>query len=98
MSWLKATKDGVCLSVHLTPRASRDAIAGLHGTGLKVSIKAPPVDGKANAYLIAYIAKELGLPKSGVSLVRGETGRDKVLLVRDRTEDEIRRMLGVTSE
>ncbi len=98
MSWIKATKQGLQLSVHLTPRASRDAIAGLHGEALKVTIKAPPVDGKANAYLVAYIAEALGLPKNAVSLVHGETSRDKILLVRDCPEQEIRRMFGVTSE
>lgn len=97
MSWLKATKEGVQLAVHLTPRASRDAIAGMHGEALNVKVKAPPVDGKANACLIAFIAEKLGLPKSAVSLVRGETSREKTLLVRERTEDEIRRMIDVTS-
>lgn len=97
MDWLKATKEGMQLSVHLVPRASRDAIAGRHGNALKVAIKAPPVDGKANAYLVAFIAGQLGLPKSAVALVRGETSRDKTLLVRDCPEDTIRRILGSTS-
>lgn len=95
MPWIKTAKDGVVLSIHLTPRASRDAVDGLHGDALKVKIKAPPVDGKANAYLLAFLAEQLGVAKSSVSLERGETSREKTVLVRGKTETDVIRSLGM---
>jgi uncharacterized protein (TIGR00251 family) len=50
--------------LHIQPKASRDEWSGLHGERLKLRIKAPPVDGKANAYLIGFLAKEFGINKS----------------------------------
>ena len=95
MPWIKTAKDGVRLSIHLNPRASRDAIDGLHGEALKIKIKAPPVDGKANAYLLDFLAKTLGVSKASVSLERGETSREKTVVVRDATESEVKRALGL---
>jgi uncharacterized protein len=94
MPWLKKTTGGFLISVHLTPRAKRDAIEGLHGDALKVKIKAPPVDGKANSYLLAFLAEKLGIPKSSVTLERGDTSREKQLHVRGLPEAEIRQRLG----
>lgn len=69
------------LSLHIQPRASRDAIVGPHGDSLKVCITAPPVDGKANAHLLKFIAKQFGVPRGRVSLVSGESGRQKRLRI-----------------
>ena len=65
------------LALRIQPRASRDEIVGPHGEQLKVRITAPPVDGKANAHLTAFLAKQFRVPKSRVTLVSGDTGRDK---------------------
>lgn len=59
------------------PKASRDNIIGLQGDELKIAITAPPVDGKANAYLIKFLAKQCKVAKSNVRLEKGETGRHK---------------------
>lgn len=93
MTWLKTSKDGVVVSIHLTPRAKRDAIEGLHGDALKVKIKAPPVDGKANDYLLKFLAGKLSVPRINVTLVRGETSRDKQILVTGLDETETRARL-----
>ncbi|HEX9802955.1 MAG TPA: DUF167 family protein [Gammaproteobacteria bacterium] len=70
------------LSVRVQPRASKDEIVGPHGTeSLKVRITAPPVDGKANAHLVKFLAKSFGVAKSQVELVSGTTGRDKRLAI-----------------
>jgi len=95
MPWIKTAKDGVVISIHLSPRASRDAVDGLHGDSLKVKIKAPPVDGKANAYLLAFLAQTLGVAKASVSLERGETSREKTVLVRGISETDIRVRIGI---
>jgi len=69
------------IQVHIQPRSSRDEIAGLHDGRLKIKISAPPVDGKANERLILFIAKSLGVPKTGVEIIKGRTSRLKTLRV-----------------
>jgi len=69
------------LRVRVQPKASRDEISGLQGEALKVRITAPPVDGKANAHLVKFLAKQFGVAKSAVTLLSGETGRDKRLRI-----------------
>ncbi|MBI3773009.1 MAG: YggU family protein [Gammaproteobacteria bacterium] len=65
------------LELRVQPRASRDEISGLHGERLKVRITAPPVDGAANSHLLAFLAKVFGVAKSQVTLLAGESGREK---------------------
>jgi uncharacterized protein len=69
------------LQLKIQPKASRDEVVGAHGDQLKVRITAPPVDGKANAHLIAFLAAEFDVPKARVVLERGDTGRDKQIRV-----------------
>lgn len=68
--------------IRVVPRASRTEAAGPHGDALRVRVAAPPVDGKANAALVMYLAKELAVPRSAVRIVRGDTGRTKTVEVR----------------
>jgi uncharacterized protein len=71
------------LSIRLTPRADRDALAAPAAPGepLRARVTAAPVDGQANAALIKLVAKSLGVPKSRVTLLRGQAARDKVVRV-----------------
>jgi uncharacterized protein (TIGR00251 family) len=73
--------DQLTLFCHLQPKASKDEFAGGHGERLKIRITAPPVDGKANQQLIAFIAKQFGVSKSAVAITHGETGRQKTLII-----------------
>jgi uncharacterized protein (TIGR00251 family) len=73
--------DDLVLDLRVQPRASRDELVGPHGDQVKVRITAPPVDGKANTHLVRFVAKAFGVPPSAVSLVSGETGRDKRLRI-----------------
>ena len=77
MSWLRADADDVVLNLHIQPGAKKTAVAGLHGVALKIRLAAPPVDGKANDCLIAFLADKLGMPKSRVELVSGASSRAK---------------------
>lgn len=77
MSWYSWDNGVLILNLHLQPKASKDEWAGLHGDRLKLRITAPPVDGKANQHLIAWLAKEFGVSKAACVLVSGETGRQK---------------------
>ena len=67
------------LDVRVQPRASRTEFAGLMGDRLRIRLNAPPVDGRANAALVEFVAAECGLARSRVTLERGQTGRDKGL-------------------
>ena len=73
--------EALWLAVSVSPNARRTQADGLHGGALRVRLAAPPVDGKANAQLVAWIADELGLPRRAVRLVRGESSRRKWLVV-----------------
>lgn len=70
------------LALHIQPGAKKTELAGLHGEALKIRLAAPPVDGKANAALLAFLAKACGVSKSAVELVSGETSRSKRVKVR----------------
>ena len=67
------------LTLHIQPGAKKTEIAGLHGDALKIRLAAPPVDGKANAALLEFVAGRLGLARSTLSLKSGQTSRRKVL-------------------
>ena len=76
------------LAVKVTPGASRSEIVGWEedphaGRVLKLRIAAPPVEGKANREVVAFLAKRLGVPKSSVELLHGSTGRIKLLQIPD---------------
>lgn len=70
------------LDVRVQPRASKTEFAGLMGDRLRVRLQAPPVDGKANASLVEFVADAFGVARSCVVLEKGATGRDKRLRVR----------------
>ena len=77
MSWLVAEAGGVVLRLHIQPGAKKTEVVGLHGEALKIRLAAPPVDGKANACLLAFLAKQLDVAKSAVSLISGDSSRAK---------------------
>ena len=79
---IKDNPDGLVLSVRVQPKASKNAIRGVHGDALKVALTAPPVEGAANKALIAFMAKCLGFPKTAVEILSGQTSRNKRLLLR----------------
>lgn len=77
-------KSGSALAVRITPRASRNEIVEVLADGtIKIHIAAPPVDGEANAQLIAFLAEVLNIPKSRLEIVAGQSGRDKLISVLD---------------
>jgi uncharacterized protein (TIGR00251 family) len=75
-------KDGaVRFEVHAKPRAKKSRAVGVRGDAVEIALAAPPVDGAANTELIRFVAALLGIPKRSVTLVRGETSREKLLAV-----------------
>ena len=75
--WLHKEGDGVILDLHIQPGAKKTEIVGLHGAALKIRLAAPPVDGKANAELVRFLADAFDVPQRQVTIVRGETSRQK---------------------
>lgn len=78
---LTVGRSEVRLTVRVQPRAGRSRVAGRHGEALKLQVAAPPVDGAANAAVIALLAAWLGVPRRAVRLAHGERGRDKVVAI-----------------
>lgn len=83
------------LVCHLQPKAAKSEFAGLHGDALKVRIQAPPVEGKANAELVKFLAKQFGVSKSAVSIISGELNRHK--RVRITQPDKIPAASGISA-
>jgi uncharacterized protein (TIGR00251 family) len=81
--WRRTAKEGAVLRVHAQPGAKKTECVGEFNGALKIRLNAPPVDGKANETLCRFIAATLGLPKNRVSLLRGDTAREKEVLIRD---------------
>jgi uncharacterized protein (TIGR00251 family) len=81
------------LRVHVVPNANIDCVAGEHGNVIKIKLRAPAVEGKANAALIRFLAKQLGLPRHAVVLKRGYRSRDKLIQIDGLIEEHVRRRL-----
>ena len=76
-AWLKATAEGVEIALYVQPGAKKTELAGEHDGALKLRVNAPPVEGKANATVIAFIAERCDVAKNRVALVAGELSRHK---------------------
>lgn len=98
MSWCRKTADGWRLTLYVQPGAKKNEIVGLHGDALKLRIASPPVDGKANAALIAFIASCLGIRRHQLVLVRGQGDRHKVMDVLDSNLDPRELIVGPIKE
>ena len=86
------------IAVHVTPKSGRDEVAGWRGGEVSLRVTAPPEGGKANVAACALVASELGLPKSAVRVVRGDTSRHKQLEVAGVGEAEVRAAFGEPDE
>jgi uncharacterized protein (TIGR00251 family) len=75
------TGEGVTFAVHVQPRASRNGICGVQGEELKLRLTSPPVDDAANKLCIEFLAKQLGVAKSNVTIIAGAKSRHKIIRV-----------------
>ncbi len=89
---LRTTSAGVTLAVRAQPGAKKTAITGVYGEGasaqLKIAVHAPPLEGRANQALTAFLAETFALPKNAVELTSGELSRSKVFLLRGVTLEQ----------
>ncbi len=85
MGFFRADPDGLVITARVSPKASRNAVQGAmptpDGQALKIAVTAPPDKGKANAAVVALLAKTFGVAKSSVTVLAGETDRRKVLRI-----------------
>ncbi len=88
------TADGVTFAVKVHPRAKKNAITGELGDALKLSLTAPPIDGRANAACIEFLAELLKVSRSSVTIASGETSRRKVIRVQGLSAVEVKERLG----
>lgn len=95
---LRETADGVTLAVRAQPGAKKTAIVGAYGEGaaaqLKIAVQAPPIEGRANEALVAFLADLFSIPRGRIVLVAGETSRSKVFLLKGVEFDGARSILG----
>ena len=78
--------DDLIIACHLQPKASKDEFCGEQNERLRIRITAPPIDGKANAHLCKFLAKQFGVSKSRVSIIQGELSRQKRLCITSPTK------------
>ncbi len=97
MTWFEEKDDSIILNVRVVPRASKNGIQGILGDALKVRIQAPPVEGKANAYLIKFLSKHWKIPRRNIEILSGETGRNKRLRI-SNPPTKLRKMLLLIGE
>jgi len=95
--FMPESEHSVSLKVRIHPRAKINAITGKVGDALKVSLTAPPVDGKANQACIDLFAKLLKVPRSSVTIAAGQTSRNKVIRVAGLPAKEVESRLSLGS-
>jgi hypothetical protein len=83
---IRETPQGVTLAIHAQPGAKKTAVTGVYGEGpdaqLKIAVHAPPLEGRANQALIAFLAESFSVPRAKIELISGELSRSKVLLLK----------------
>jgi uncharacterized protein (TIGR00251 family) len=95
---IQPTAEGVSLLLRVTPRASKDEIAGESDGVMKIRLRAPAVEGRANEALVRFLADRLGMPKRCVTIVAGQTRRTKRVMLSGVTESVARKALEPLSE
>jgi len=86
---------GVTFAVKIRPRAKKNAITGELGDALKVSLTAPPIEGRANEACVEFFAKLLKVPRSSVTIASGQSSRAKLICVAGLSAEEVRRRIGI---
>jgi uncharacterized protein (TIGR00251 family) len=94
MPYLRSLPDGsLLLKLLVQPRASKNELAGLHNDALKLRLTTPPVEGRANQAVIAFLAKRLHLPKSALTIKSGQQSREKQVAISGCPEAQARVLL-----
>ena len=84
----KIRENGILLNVKVIPRASKNEIKECINGALKLKIKSPPVEGKANREIVKYFSKILGVSKNSVEILKGETSSHKLIFISNITKEK----------
>lgn len=93
MALIHETQDGVTFAVKIHPRAKKNAITGEIGDALKISLTAPPIEGRANEACITFLAEFLNVPRSSITITSGQSSRTKRIRVAGVSAEWIRTRL-----
>ena len=88
-----STASGSSFSVKVHPRARKNAVTGEVGDALKISLTAPPLEGRANQALVEFLAELLSVPRSSVKIAAGQNSRRKVICVNGLSAEDVRSRL-----
>jgi uncharacterized protein (TIGR00251 family) len=92
---IKESGGAATFAIKVHPRAKKNAITGVLGDALKVSLTAPPIDGRANDACIEFFANLLKVPRSSVTIASGEGSRNKVIRVSGLSVEEVRKRIAI---
>jgi uncharacterized protein len=90
---IQDSSSGATFTVKIHPRAKKNGVTGVVGDALKISLTAPPVEGRANEALVEFLADLLSVPKSSVTIAAGQSSRRKVIRVAGVSADVVRERL-----
>lgn len=91
--FLRASKEGLILEVVVAPRAKRSKFVGFHGGYPKISLAAPPIEGRANEELVSFLKELLGIPGRDIELIRGDASKRKAVLLRGISTEKVLQVL-----
>lgn len=91
--FLRPSNEGLILEVAVAPRARRSKFVGFHGGYPKISLAAPPIEGRANEELVSFLKELLGIPGRDIELVRGEASKRKAVLLRGISTEKVLQVL-----
>ena len=91
--FLRTSKEGLILEVVVAPRAKRSKFVGFHGGYPKISLAAPPIEGRANEELVSFLKELLGVPGRDIELIRGDTSKRKAVLLRGISTEKVLQVL-----
>lgn len=97
-SFIQPHPEGVTIAIRAQPGAKKNAIQGEQNGRLKIAVQAPPEDGRANDAILELLRKSWNLKRSQVDLLTGATHREKVILIRGVTSEEVQQMVKTSSK
>lgn len=86
---ISESADGVIISIHVQPKASRNEVTGIHDGEIRIRLTSPPVEGAANKLCIEFLAKLLKTSKSSITLISGDKSRHKILKITGMSRKEL---------
>jgi uncharacterized protein (TIGR00251 family) len=92
-TFTRDTPDGCTLQVRIHHAARKNAITGTHENAVKISLTTPPIEGRANEAVIAFLSDQLRIPKSRIAILTGATSRSKTLRITGKSAAEVQAAL-----